>query len=498
MAFFELNIGMSGLFVAQTGLTVTSNNLTNTLTPGYSRQVLVQKASKPLNGVGVGMKGTGVITDGIIRVRDSYLDTKLWGQQDYLGEYSVKSTQNGMLETVFGEPSDAGFTKSFDDLFSAIDDIAKLPGEEERQIALRQAAISFTKYFNSAATGLEKQQRDLNFEVKATVEEINMLSQRIYSLSKQIQQAEIYGDSANSLRDEREACIDQLSALIDVEAKEVTVVGSDGVARTEFVVKAGGQTLVDGDRIRRLKVEPREIKNNPEDIDNLYDVQWEDGIPFDQQGCSGELRGLLDMRDGRGTLGDVKYNGVPYYMARLNTFVQTFAKEMNKVYGEGEGYFMFTQYDANGNNMATADYLQMTAKNFCISESIFEDASNIRTNYEHKPDVGENPNPGSNNLLLALGAVKNASIFKEGTAEDYMVSIFSELAVNTSEANMYATSQANIIKHINNQRLSVSQVSQDEEFMNLTRYQQAYQSAARIISVMDEIYETTIFKLGNF
>lgn len=498
MSFLELNIAVSGLFAAQSGMNVTSNNLANTLTPGYSRQVLVQQASKPLGGAGVGMKGTGVTTIGTIRMKESYLDTKLWSQNDSLGEYSVKSTQNTLVEAIFGEPSDTGFAKNFNDLFKAVSNLSNLPGEKERQVGLRESAVTFSKYFNTTVSGLEKQQQDVNFEVKVTVDEINMLTQRIFSLGQQIQQSEIYGDDANVLRDERDVCIDKLSKLINIEAKEITRTGADGTERLELVVKAGGQTLVDADRLRRLQTVPRLTKANPEDVENLYEVTWEDGMPFDTTSISGELKGLIDMRDGAGTGGEVEYNGIPYYVSRLNQFAQTFAKEMNAVYGEADGYYLFTQYGDDGKPMENADYSKMTAGNLCLAKGIQDDASTIRLNYAHKPDKGENPTPGANDLLIALSQIKNKSIFKEGTAEDYMVSIFSELAVNTSEANMYTTSQENMTSYINSQRQSVSQVNQDEEFMNLTKYQQAYQAAARIINVMDEIYETTIFKLGNF
>lgn len=498
MSFFELGIGVSGLFAAQKGLLATSNNIANAQTKGYSRQVLNQKASRPLAGMGVGMIGTGVSTISVSRVKNQYLNTKLWGQQDTLGEYAVKTAQNMMTETIFGESSESGFSQNYDSLFSSIGNIAKLPGEQERQIGLRQAAINYTRYFNSISTNLDRQQKDLNFEVKATVEKINRLATKVYSLNQQIQKSEIHGNPANVLRDEIELCIGELSKLIDIDVHISEKTDSNGLSKTEYRLSAGGQALVDGDRVRELKVVPREVKLNAEDLDNLYEVEWKDGISFSQTKCSGELKGLLDMRDGKGTDGSVPYRGVPYYKHRLDTFVRTFAQEMNKAYGEAEGYFLFAQYDVSNSHMETADYALMTAKNFCVAEAIYKDASNIRTNYEHRPDLGINPNPGNNDLLLALGEIKNKSIFVEGTPEDYMVSIFSELAINTSEAKMYQTSQTNIVRNIEMQRMSDSQVNQDEEFMSLTKYQQAYQAAAKIISTMDQIYETTIFKLGNF
>ncbi|HHX61560.1 MAG TPA: flagellar hook-associated protein FlgK, partial [Epulopiscium sp.] len=160
-SFFELNIGSYGLFAAQQGLGVTSNNITNSNTPGYSRQVVRQKAGNPLPGAGIGMIGTGVTVTGIERIRNSYLDTKIWSQKPMLGEYRIKSEQSALIEGVFGEPSDVGFTTIFNGLFTSLDDLSRIPDEGERKVALMQSMKSFTQYFNSTAKGLEKYQRDL-------------------------------------------------------------------------------------------------------------------------------------------------------------------------------------------------------------------------------------------------------------------------------------------------------------------------------------------------
>lgn len=503
-AFFELNIATTGLFAAQRGLSVTSNNINNAGTAGYTRQVLNQKAGNALPGFGKGMVGTGVVTTGINRIRDSYLDQKLWRQNDTLGEYKVKTEQNLLVESVFGEPSDAGFTKVFNDLFKSIDDLSKLPGESERQQAMRQTLDSFTKYFNSASTKLEEFQRDLNFEVKATVDEINMLAGRIHSLNKQIYQAEMHGDTANTLRDERDLVVDKLSQLVNVEAKEIEVKNTEGKLEKQFIVSVNGQTLVDHFRVRKLDVAPREDLKNPEDVKGLYDIVWEDGLVFDinDRNLSGELKGLVDMRDGRGTTGESKYNGIPYYMSRMDTFVRTFAEKLNEVYSKGApagtDYNLFSYRDDKGEIVkGKLDVSQITAKNFSISFEINESASNIRSNYEHDPINGNNPNESNNDLLLDLVAQKNnEKMFHEGNPKDFMISMFSELGINTQEAKLYYKSQENITQTIDLQRKAISQVSMDEEFMNLVKYQQAYQVAAKIVNTMDGIYETTIFRLG--
>ncbi len=53
-------------------------------------------------------------------------------------------------------------------------------------------------------------------------------------------------------------------------------------------------------------------------------------------------------------------------------------------------------------------------------------------------------------------------MFLEGAPADYMITIFSQLAINTSTAEMYYNSQTNIVNTIDNQRLSVSQVDLNE------------------------------------
>ncbi|HHX60668.1 MAG TPA: flagellar hook-associated protein FlgK [Epulopiscium sp.] len=530
-AFFEFNIGAYGLFAAQHGLSATSNNITNANTVGYSRQVVQQEAGKALRGMGVGMLGAGVTVTGIERMRNSYLDMKIWNQKPILGEYRVKAEQSSLIEGVFGEPSDVGFTTIFNDLFTGLDNLAKLPDEGERKFGLMQSLKGFTQYFNTTSSSLKKYQNDLNFEVKNKVDEINIIGRRIESLNQQIFGAEIHGGNmANGLRDERELQIDRLAELVNIEAKEYEIIGEHGQLEKRYSVKINGQNFVDHFSMRELDIKIREEKENPEDVENLYDVVWKDGLRFKMNDANlrGELKGAIDMRDGNA--GDFAYRGIPYYIKRLDDFVQTFAGKMNGVYEKGvdvegnDGQMLFS-FDISGNADAQEDLQQLidaklasadpdadeeaitkevtdafykdnlinylTADNFRISQDILDDVSSIRTTTD------KDKLPGGNDLLLELiGQKHDRKMFNEGEPNDYMVSIFSELGINAKEAKMYKSSQENMTTAIENQRLSVSQVDQSEEMISLVKYQQAYQAAARIISTMDTIYDITINRMG--
>ncbi len=508
-SFAELNIGMTGLFAAQQGLAVTSNNITNASTAGYSRQVLIQQASTPLSGGSVGMIGTGVITTGVERVRNSFLDQKIWTQSPTLGEYTVKTQQNSLIEGLFNEPSEDGFTSIITNMFNAFDSLSTNPTENANAYMVQQTMITFTDYFNYMSSSLTSYQQDLNFELKSVVDEINLLSERIQSLNEQIFTQELSGNTANYLRDQRDLCIDALSQLANIEVSEYNVTNSLGNTFQKLSITLDGNTLVDHDYVRTLAVEVRDEPLNEGDVPGLYNVVWSDGLSFDMysNSLSGELKGIIDMRDGAGSSSDCTYNGIPYYRERLDSFVQTLAENLNEIYNRDANgdqldppQYLFSYTDEFGNIVTdNIDYSQMTALNFTISQQLLDDATNIRTNFEHDPINGENPSPANNDLLRELFAqMSNEDMFEQGNPVSYMISVFTQLAINTSESEMYYNTQTNVISTIETQRMSVSQVDTSEEFMNLIKYNQAYQAAAKIMSTMDGIYDITINRLGNW
>ncbi|OON96112.1 MAG: flagellar hook-associated protein FlgK [Candidatus Epulonipiscium fishelsonii] len=509
-SFFEFNIAQTGLFAAQTGLSVTSNNIVNAGTKGYSRQLLNQQAATPFS-TAVGMMGSGVQTTTIERVRDSFLDKKIWNQNDTLGEYKVKNEQTALIEGMFGEKVNSSpFVKSFDELFNSISDFATMPSETDRAIAIQQAMSNFTTYYNRNSDTLKDYQNDLNGEVAVTVSQINSLLERVVSLNKAISQQEMNdGPAANDLRDQRELALDDLSKLVNIEAYETEKVTEYGTIEKEFTVKINGQTAIDHDFINKLSLEVRENPLNEGDLEGLYDINWSNGSKFyiNSPGLSGELKGLIDMRDGTGTnsYGASDYQGIPYIKEQLDEFVRTFAKNMNDIYNKDSAggqleppQYLFSFKDAVGNPQDLGnppDYSKITASNFSISQEILEDPKNFRTNYEH---IGsDNPNESGNDLLMDLLAQKdNKDMFEAGAPADYMISVFTQLGISSKEAQMHHATQTNVTNSIENQRLSVSQVSLNEEFLNLTKYNQAYQASAKLMSVIDEVYETTINKLG--
>jgi len=86
--------------------------------------------------------------------------------------------------------------------------------------------------------------------------------------------------------------------------------------------------------------------------------------------------------------------------------------------------------------------------------------------------------------------------FKGCSSKEFLECILTDVALNASNATTFSKNYDNITKSINNQRLSVSGVDNDEEALNLVKFQEAYNLSAKMISVFQEIYDKLINQTG--
>ncbi len=230
---------------------------------------------------------------------------------------------------------------------------------------------------------------------------------------------------------------------------------------------------------------------------------------------------------------DITFKGIPYYMNQLNEFVRTYAKAFNDIHRTGvdsegkAGSDVFNgsnkingrnytfgpladsedaeYYDFGTFTSQTGDYSEVipedqplygsyyfvTAENFTVSKSFLRNPALLATSTDIVNGI-EN-----NDIVDKLLALRNdKTYFEQGTPEAYFQTLVAEIGIDTDKSNTISASQANILDTITNQRLSVSGVDVDEEAMNLVRYQNAYNLSAKVITVMNEIYNKLINEMG--
>ncbi|WP_333593797.1 flagellar hook-associated protein FlgK [Anaerospora hongkongensis] len=504
--FMGMSIATRGLTASQAGLAVTNNNMSNVNTNGYSRQVVNQTAVGPAAVYSSNYVGAGVSVESVDRVRSFRLDQKYWQENSSLASWEAKSTYLGEVETIFGSTTDNGFSTTMDEFYSALEDLSTDPSSTSARSVVVETGNAVCAYLNDSYEHLEQLRNDINSDVKTAVTQINSYAQQIAALNQQITTASSAGASTNELEDARDALIDKLSALadIDVTASE-TGTSADGETLTAYTISINGNTLVNGNKAKQLECYTITDGSSQE---GLYGIRWADtGDTFDP-GSTGSLKAYLDLRDGTGT--DSESKGIPYYISQLNEFAQTFAKAFNEgIYRDGTtssytGHsggvglddstgIRFFSYDGLSSDELLASgtdteaiYKNITAANISLSKDVQEDVNKIAA----ASSSGESGNNEGIDDLISI--CKDTKMFSNGSPEDFYNSIISTLGTASSYAQRQYKLQTSITDYIDNSRSSVSGVSTDEETVNLTKYQAAYKASAQVITVWDEIYKTTI------
>ena len=237
-------------------------------------------------------------------------------------------------------------------------------------------------------------------------------------------------------------------------------------------------------------------------------------------------RGITNDRVGKkaeiGT--DLSYQGIPYYMNQMNEWIRTFSQKFNDILtsgysGNGDpGVKMFTGNKATGGEQFLLDdaakrydkqekkagskmtvkvnddsYYRLTAKNFDILEAIEQDPSLMANRKDAADGVEQND---LLNDLKNLATDKTKMSFRGCNASEFLQCILSDGALNASRANTFYASFKDISATIDNQRISISGVDEDEEAVNLVKYQNGYNLASKMIQTLTEIYDRLILETG--
>jgi flagellar hook-associated protein 1 FlgK len=219
----------------------------------------------------------------------------------------------------------------------------------------------------------------------------------------------------------------------------------------------------------------------------------------------------------------VNYQGIAYYLEQMNEWVRDYAYSFNKIYGQEdavdlngdsqEGSFLFTGDDAvSGSQFALkigdesgidyvksysstdkTGYFNLTAGNFNVSQSVQNDSSTLATHTVASDGVSKY------NIITELKDLstnKDKMTFRGCDAQSFLICLMGDSALNAQSANSFYTIYSNIDESISNSRYSVSGVDADEEAANMIKYQNAYNLASKMISILNECYERLILETG--
>jgi flagellar hook-associated protein 1 len=242
-----LSTSVSGLLAFQQALDVTSNNISNSATPGYSVENIVL-AEQPGSGTGGGFFGNGVDVQSITRSYDEILASQVRSSQSSYSSFNTLSTQAGQIDNMLSSSS-TGLTATLQSFVNSLQSLSTAPASTaQRQVVISQAQ-ALTTQLQSYQSQLGTQGSDLESQIGTTVTQINTIASNIASLNGQIAAASGSGQTPNQLMDQRDSLVDQLSQYVSVNA----ITQSNG----EMNVYIGsGQPLVTSGSTQTLTATP--------------------------------------------------------------------------------------------------------------------------------------------------------------------------------------------------------------------------------------------------
>lgn len=262
-----------GIYVAQHGLRVTGNNISNINTSGYTRQRVDQVSFKTGGSDRYASFltrhiGSGALVSGINQIRDPYLDIRYRTTSADTAYYDTKLNGLEEIAAILDEVGRGGkdgddTTKGDGLLYAQLQDFAEklraygASPTKENDTLIRGSAEALTKLFRDYAQRLEQVRLDTEDDLAKNVEGVNGVLTNIRNLNKSIREAEIHGDKALELRDERNRQIDALSEYMHIkvvysmedvgagiEVEKCTIYMGD--ANPDPAVETDSSLLVDG------------------------------------------------------------------------------------------------------------------------------------------------------------------------------------------------------------------------------------------------------------
>ena len=207
--------------------------------------------------------------------------------------------------------------------------------------------------------------------------------------------------------------------------------------------------------------------------------------------------------------------GIPYYMAQMNEFLRSFCSMFNDILLDGEDlnglqtdYYSFftcennqgTEYvmgstdsykGCTGLNAGSQSYYRITASNIMVSDTCQKDPTKLATTTDIDNGVD------SYDIIEKLAKLKSDTVvFRSGYADDFLSCIYSDISVDAQECQIFYNNYSNISSTIDTYRTSVSGVDQDEEALDLVKFQNAYNLSSKMVSILAEVYDKLIEETG--
>ncbi|WP_337008996.1 flagellar hook-associated protein FlgK [Pantoea sp. AS142] len=542
-----INSAMSGLSAAQAALSTTSNNITNYTVAGYSRQTTVlAQSNSTLQGNSY--YGNGVNISGVQREYDAFIATQLRGAS---ANYSAVDTQHSQISNIDDllSTSTTSLSTSLQSFFTNLQNVVSNANDPSARQSILSNAQGLVSQFQTSAQYLNSMQNSVNADIDSNVKQINTFSTQIADLNKQIAKLTTgNGTAPNDLLDKRDQLVNDLNNVVGV-----TVSQQDG---GYTVSMANGLTLVNGNKSNDLVAmtsssDPTRTTigyvdkqaGNMEIPEKLITTGSLGGLlAFRSQDLDlaqnqlGQLAAAFTTSfndihkqgfDSNGDQGVDFFNiGSPTVAASSkNSTAASVTAEWTDTSAlkasnytvsydgsnwsatrasDGTAVTITPGTDASGNTTLSFDGLKLTVAatpapaakdSFLVKpvQNVINDMSVAITSESQVAAAGAVGGESDNrNAQKLLNLQDTKLVGGNATLSQAYASIVSTVGNKTSSLETTSTTQESVVSQLTDRQQSVSGVNLDEEYANLTKYQQYYMANAQVLQTASTIFDALI------
>lgn len=211
------SIAFSGLSSTSVQISVTSSNISNADTTGYTKKTANQ-ASSVTNGV-----GTGVTVTGITSTVDKLLLKSLVSADSDLGSADTTNAYLTSLEKLYGSTSSTdsastgtSLANSIASLESALSSLASTPSSASLQSNVVSALDDVTSQLRETSSGIQKLRSNADQDISSSIDDVNTDLQNIADLNAEIKQTAAAGQSTADLEDQRNTALQDVAAKMNI------------------------------------------------------------------------------------------------------------------------------------------------------------------------------------------------------------------------------------------------------------------------------------------
>lgn len=448
----SLSIALQALTAEQGAVSITSNNIANANTPGYVRQVPTFQENPPIYD-GSLQFGTGVSLTQAQSIRDNILQIRIDQETQQSGQINSFLNSMNQVQALFNEASGVGLQTPLSNFFSAWQQLSSDPTNLNYRQNVLTSAQNLADAFHQISSSLTSQQTNLDLSVQQTVKQVNQLTSQIAQLNGQVATLSGAGENPNSLIDQRDQLIQQLSGLVDVNYVS-------GNNNSLTLTTSSGAPLVVGNQSFTLatSVDPST------GLTHIYSQ----GTDITSKISSGQLAGELQVRDQQ----------IPAILGNLDTLASGLANAVNTQSLLGTdlngnpGQNFFVPPPASGQGAAASLAVAIT------------NPSQIAASLDGTT--------GGNGNATAIADLANQAIVAGQTPTDYYSGVVFNIGNTVANAQEEQSANQLVLQQLQNQQGALSGVSLNEEAANLMRYQQAYDAMARVVTIISSLTKSAV------